>query len=73
MNANHCCNTWWKTPWGICGLVTFSVALTYLAVFQWSFFIKGMPFLFLLACPLMHLFMHHGNEGGSGKGTNKTS
>ena len=22
-----------------------------------------LPFLFLLACPLMHLFMHHGHGG----------
>ena len=21
-----------------------------------------LPYLFLLACPLMHLFMHHGHE-----------
>ena len=25
-----------------------------------------LPFLFLLACPLMHLFMHHGHGHGSG-------
>lgn len=24
-----------------------------------------LPFLFLLACPLMHLFMHHEHGGGS--------
>lgn len=23
-----------------------------------------LPWLFLLACPLMHLFMHHGHHGG---------
>jgi hypothetical protein len=23
-----------------------------------------LPWLLLLACPLMHLFMHHGNQGG---------
>lgn len=22
-----------------------------------------LPYLFLLACPLMHLFMHHGDDG----------
>jgi len=27
-----------------------------------------LPWLFLLACPLMHLFMHHGH-GGSGQHT----
>ncbi|RQP27724.1 DUF2933 domain-containing protein [Burkholderia ubonensis] len=25
-----------------------------------------LPFLFILACPLMHLFMHHGHEHGDG-------
>ncbi|VWC92306.1 hypothetical protein BCO18430_03332 [Burkholderia contaminans] len=26
------------------------------------------PFLFILACPLMHLFMHHGHEHGDAGG-----
>lgn len=26
-------------------------------------FIPYLPFLLLLACPLMHLFMHHGHSG----------
>lgn len=25
-----------------------------------------LPYLFLLACPLMHLFMHRGHHGGNG-------
>jgi hypothetical protein len=31
-------------------------------------FLGALPFLVLLACPLMHLFMHggHGNHGGEG-------
>lgn len=31
-------------------------------------FMYFLPFLFLLACPLMHIFMHggHGGHGGSG-------
>ncbi|WP_438839687.1 DUF2933 domain-containing protein [Aromatoleum toluclasticum] len=28
-----------------------------------------LPWLFLLACPLMHLFMHHGHGGHDGHGT----
>jgi hypothetical protein len=27
------------------------------------------PLLFLLACPLMHLFMHHGHDGPPESGT----
>jgi len=36
-----------------------------------------LPYLFLLACPLMHLFMHHGDDGqhthhrGSSEGESK--
>ncbi|WP_415872397.1 DUF2933 domain-containing protein [Burkholderia ubonensis] len=31
-----------------------------------------LPFLFILACPLMHLFMHHGGgHGGSGNAAEK--
>jgi hypothetical protein len=25
-----------------------------------------LPYLLILACPLMHLFMHHGDRGGHG-------
>ena len=31
-----------------------------------AYFLSPMAFLILLACPLMHLFMHHGH-GGHGK------
>jgi len=30
-----------------------------------------LPYLFILACPLMHLFMHHGHHHGHG-GENKS-
>ena len=26
-----------------------------------------LPWLLILACPLMHLFMHHGHRGGHGQ------
>jgi Protein of unknown function (DUF2933) len=26
-----------------------------------------LPWLLILACPLMHLFMHHGHHGGHGQ------
>lgn len=26
-----------------------------------------LPFLILLACPMMHLFMHHGHSAGDGR------
>ena len=27
-----------------------------------------LPYLLILACPLMHIFMHHGHHGGHGQG-----
>lgn len=46
------------------------------AVFLWTehraHLLGVLPFLLLLACPLMHLFMHgghgHGGHGGEGQG-----
>ncbi|OYY06271.1 MAG: hypothetical protein B7Y67_19150 [Polynucleobacter sp. 35-46-11] len=29
-----------------------------------------LPFLLLLACPLMHMFMHHGHGDSGGKDAN---
>jgi hypothetical protein len=26
-----------------------------------------LPYLLILACPLMHIFMHHGHHGGHGQ------
>jgi hypothetical protein len=26
-----------------------------------------LPYLLILACPLMHIFMHHGHRGGHGQ------
>jgi len=34
--------------------------------FWGSHFFGALPFLLLLACPLMHLFMHHGHGGRGG-------
>lgn len=33
----------------------------------------ALPFLLLLACPLMHLFMHRGHGGHGGHGENSGS
>lgn len=46
-----------------------AVALFYLLAEHRAHFLGVFPFLLVLACPLMHLFMHHGHgahEHGSG-------
>ncbi len=34
-----------------------------LVVEHWQHLIYVLPYLLLLSCPLMHLFMHHGHGG----------
>jgi len=43
-----------------------AAALFYLVTEHRAHLLGWVPFLILLACPLMHLFMHHGH-GGNGK------
>ncbi len=36
-------------------------------------FLGALPFLFLLACPLMHIFMHGGHGGHGSQGEDRTT
>jgi hypothetical protein len=58
---------WWKTRSGIvlCGFLL--IAGFYLLTEHTAHVFGVLPYLLLLACPLMHLFMHHGH-GGHGVG-----
>ena len=40
----------------LCGL-----AAAFVLYWHWQHVIDALPFLVVLACPLMHLFMHHGH------------
>ncbi|PTQ88551.1 DUF2933 domain-containing protein [Agitococcus lubricus] len=46
-------------------LVMSVVALFFLLEEHRAHMLGVLPYLFLLACPLMHLFMHHGHHHGS--------
>ena len=61
----------WRSRYGI-GLIVFgAVAAYFLLTEHRAHFFGALPFLLLLACPLMHVFMHrgHGKHGG-GQGSN---
>ena len=59
---------WWREPFKLV-LVGFIVIAGFLLVTEHRAHLFGfLPFLFLLACPLMHLFMHHGHRGHGGHG-----
>jgi Protein of unknown function (DUF2933) len=55
---------WWRTPFGVvlCGFLI--VAGFFLLTEHTAHVLGALPYLLLAACPLMHLFMHHGRHGG---------
>ncbi len=59
-------------PTGIALLVFLGIATFFLVTEHWAHIVPVLPWLFLLACPLMHLFMHSGH-GGHGSSHNKDS
>ena len=46
-------------------LATAVVLGAYLAIWHGAHVAATLPFLVILACPLMHIFMHHGHGHGS--------
>ena len=47
-----------------------AVAVFFLIAEHRAHFFGVLPYLFLLACPLMHMFGHHGHGGHAGHGGN---
>ncbi len=54
-------------------LVAFlAIAAFFLFTEHRAHLLGALPFLLLLACPLMHLFMHHGYNGGHDDNSNRS-
>jgi DUF2933 family protein len=66
-----------SSRWNIGLIVLLAVAGFYLVTEHQAHLFGALPFLLILACPLMHFFMHggHGGHGGSGddRGTSGAS
>ena len=62
----------WRSRYGL-GLVVFGAVAAYFLLSEHrAHFLGALPFMLLLACPLMHVFMHHGHGGhGSHPGPGK--
>ena len=63
----------WRSRYAIGLLVFGAIAVYFLMSEHRAHFFGALPFLLLLACPLMHVFMHgghggHGSHGGHGGG-----
>lgn len=56
----------WRSRYALGLLVMGAIAAYFLASEHRAHFIGALPLLLLLACPLMHVFMHngHGSHGG---------
>ena len=56
----------WRSRYGL-GLVVFGAVAAYFLLSEYrTHFFGALPFLLLLACPLMHVFMHRGHGGHAG-------
>lgn len=61
----------WRSRYGIGLLVFGAIAAYFLLTEHLAHVVGALPLLILLACPLMHVFMHHGHGGhGHGRGNN---
>ena len=56
----------WRSRYAIGLLVIGAVAAYFLLKEHRAHVFGALPFLLLLACPLMHMFMHGGHGGGHG-------
>ncbi len=64
----------WRSRYAIGLLVFGAVAAYFLMSEHRAHFFGALPFLLLLACPLMHMFMHGGHGGhGGGHGDHSDS
>jgi hypothetical protein len=62
---------WWQTKMGMVLIGFLAVAGFFIATEHTAHLYGALPYLLLLACPLMHLFMHggHGHHGSHQAGS----
>ena len=56
--------SFWRSPSGVVLCIALTVMGFYLVTEHTAHFFGVLPYLLILACPLMHLFMHHGHHHG---------
>jgi len=55
--------SFWRSRYAVGLIVMGAVAGYFLLTEHLAHVVGALPFLLLLACPLMHVFMHHGHGG----------
>lgn len=58
----------WLTPNGLAAMGLIGGVLYFLLTEHRAHFIYALPYLILLLCPVMHIFMHRGHGGHGGHG-----
>lgn len=61
---------YWASLHGITTIILVGAALYFIFVEHSDHVLPYLPFLIILLCPLMHIFMHKGHGGGHGHGEN---
>ncbi len=67
MHDDHDKSLSWLSPRGIAAIALIAGVIYFLLTEHRAHFISALPFLILLLCPILHLFMH-GNHGGQHHG-----
>lgn len=65
--------SFWISPKGIAALGLIGAVSYFLLMEHRQHLFDYLPFLILLACPLMHVFMHGGHGGHGGHGASDDS
>ena len=68
-DAPFASRSFWKSRSAIAMLAFAAVAVFLLFSERRAHFLGVLPYLLLLSCPLMHLFMHHGHGHGHNHST----
>lgn len=58
--------SWWRSRTGIAVIGFALVGAFYVLREHWGHALGALPYLLILACPLMHLFMHRGHHRHGG-------
>ena len=61
----------WRSPLGIFMLAAGAIGIYYLLTSHLTHVAQAIPYLVLLACPLMHMFHGHGGHGQGSHGSER--
>jgi len=54
-------HSWWRSPMGLITCLSLAAIGVWAIIEHREHVLSAAPYLLFLACPLMHLFMHHGH------------